>query len=202
MRVSSFAIAITMGLALAGCGGSTPANRTLYSTNQPVVTRDNLVIDLAIDPSQGINGADQRRAAEWFDVLDLGYGDRVALDFGGMQPNGITRSRIAALAAVHGLTLNDTAPVTPGNVGPGMVRVVVTRSTASVPNCPNWSKSRESNFNGSNHSNYGCATNSTMAAMIADPEDLVRGSDEARGNLERGTKAVEAYRAKKATTGK
>ncbi|MFM2411328.1 MAG: hypothetical protein RL481_2156, partial [Pseudomonadota bacterium] len=44
-----------------------------------------------------------------------------------------------------------------------------------VPNCPNWTKTTDANFNTSNHPNYGCATNSNMAAMVSDPEDLVRG---------------------------
>jgi pilus assembly protein CpaD len=93
--------------------------------------------------------------------------------------------------------LVDTPPVTAGNVAPGTVRVVVSRSTASVPSCPDWSKTTEANYNSSNHSNYGCASNSNLAAMIADPEDLVRGQKpKVDGNS--GNVAANAHRAKTA----
>ncbi|NJM51150.1 MAG: hypothetical protein HC843_09975 [Sphingomonadales bacterium] len=68
--------------------------------------------------------------------------------------------------------------------------------TASVPNCPNWSKSTEANYNSSSHPNYGCAVNSNMAAMIADPEDLVRGKENEKLDSSSGKAAIQAYRAK------
>jgi pilus assembly protein CpaD len=77
-----------------------------------------------------------------------------------------------------------------------MLRVVVTRSKASVPSCPDWSTNREYNYNASNHSNYGCSINSNLAAMIADPEDLVRGRENKKLDSNSGKKAVDAYRTK------
>jgi pilus assembly protein CpaD len=77
-----------------------------------------------------------------------------------------------------------------------MIRVIVTRSTASVPSCPDWSTSSDANYNSGNHSNHGCAINSNIAAMIADPEDLVRGRDSRKLDNNSGKKAVDAYRAK------
>jgi pilus assembly protein CpaD len=94
---------------------------------------------------------------------------------------------VSDLAGLHGMVVSKTAPVTVGSIVPGTARIVVTRSTASVPNCPNWSKTTEANFNSSSHPNYGCATNSNLAAMVADPEDLVRGRESNARNSRGGS---------------
>ena len=46
---------------------------------------------------------------------------------------------VARVAGHYGMLVSDGAPVDPGMVAPGMVRVVVSRTRASVPDCPNWS---------------------------------------------------------------
>lgn len=51
---------------------------------------------------------------------------------------------------------------------------VVTADRAFVPNCPNW-KSSGRDSAAMTDTNYGCAVNSNLAAMVADPLDLVRG---------------------------
>ena len=51
---------------------------------------------------------------------------------------------------------------------------VVTPDRAVVPDCPNW-KSRGRDSAALTDSNYGCAVNSNLAAMIADPMDLNHG---------------------------
>lgn len=170
----------TLAFTLAGCnsfGGAVGPNTSMYSTNQPVVERSNYAIDVNLDSFGGMSGGEQQRVAQWFDALKLGFGDRIAVDFGDGYSNEATERQVAQLAADHGMTVTETAPVTAGNIALGTARIVVTRSTASVPNCPNWSKTTDSNFNSHNHPNYGCAINSNMAAMVDDPEDLVRGRE-------------------------
>jgi pilus assembly protein CpaD len=168
-----------LAFCLAGCGtiGATGANTSMYSTNQPVVERTNFAIDVNLDGYSGIGDQERRRVAEWFEALQLGFGDKIALDYGDGMASDSAKQQVAQMAADHGMILTETAPVTAGNIVPGMARIVVTRSKASVPSCPNWSKTTDTNFNSSNHPNYGCATNSNMAAMISDPEDLVRGRE-------------------------
>src|SRR3546814_2517410 len=72
----------------------------------------------------------------------------------------------------RGLLLSGAAPVTTGDVPADNLRVVVTRASAFVPGCPDWSTKSSINFNNATSSNYGCATNSNLAAMVADPNDL------------------------------
>ncbi|MGB5078545.1 MAG: CpaD family pilus assembly protein [Sphingorhabdus sp.] len=195
MRNLKFLTAASVCLTLAGCGGSLGTNTSMYSVHQPVVERTNYAIDVNVDGG-GIPAGEQQRMAEWFDALDLGYGDRVTIDFGdGYKSSSVTRA-VADITAARGILLAGAAPVTSGPVAPGNVRVVVTRSKASVPSCPDWTSTSESNFNGSNHSNHGCASNSNLAAMVADPEDLVRGRESKRVDTNSGKRAVDTYRTK------
>lgn len=191
MQKVTFLIAASLGLA--GCG-TLPANTSMYSVHQPVVERTNYAIDLASD-GDGIGSADQKRLNEWFDVLDLRYGDRIAIDSGdGFGNEGAARD-VGAAAAERGIMVTQGAPVTPGIIAPGNIRVVVTRSQASVPSCPDH-RTQGQNFNAGNNSNYGCAINSNLAAMVADPEDLVRGRDNKRLDSNSGNAAVNAYKTK------
>jgi pilus assembly protein CpaD len=87
------------------------------------------------------------------------------------------------------------APATAGMVQPGAVRVVVARRRAEVPNCPNWSRLSSPDYANRSMSNYGCSVNSNLAAMIANPEDLLHGR-EGTGVTDTLTasRAVELYR--------
>jgi pilus assembly protein CpaD len=184
--IMSAALAFT----LAGCAGmgATGPNTSMYSTNQPVVERTNYAMDVNLDGYQGIAGSERARVADWFTALKLGFGDRITVDFGDGAASNIVEQDVADLAAQFGMVVGDKAPLTAGNIVPGTARIIVTRSTASVPNCPNWSKSTEANYNSSNHPNYGCAVNSNLAAMVADPEDLVSGRESPPRNARGGKK--------------
>lgn len=154
---------------LSACGaGSAPG---LESANQPVVSRTDYVFDAATDGSYLASG-EQARIAGWLASLRLGYGDRLYVD----DPAGTGATRqVATEAARYGVLLSGPAPVTTGAVQPGMIRVIVSRMKASVPGCPDHRDTGEGNFGGKTSSGYGCAVNGNLAAMVARPEDLVRG---------------------------
>lgn len=185
------AIALSLGTVLAGCG-DLPNNAGLESIRQPVVERQNFTLDLDAGAS-GLAIPEQRRLAGWFETLNLGYGDRVAID--GTLPSDAVREDVAALAGRHGLLLSDGAPVTEGFVAPGAIRVVVTRSKAHVPGCPDWSDKSSANYDASTSDHYGCSVNANLAAMVADPEHLLKG---AQGTGETvvmsSNKAISTYR--------
>lgn len=164
-------------------------NRSLYSVHQPVVQRTDYALDLQTQ-GDGLSAVEQGRLHAWFASLGMGYGDRVWID----EPYGPTQARedVARVAAEWGLLLRDGAPVTNGAVQPGSVRVIVSRSSASVPSCPKWTGRGGVN---SLSPNYGCATNSNLAAMIADPSDLVLGQDgSATSDAANAAKAIKVYR--------
>ncbi len=187
------AAALSLGLVLSGCGAGTLAdNQSLYSVNQPVVERTNYTLDVPSN-SGGLAIGQQQRIADWFEAMDLRYGDRLTID--DPMASGATREAVGQLAARYGILLSDGAPVTSGFVAPGNSRIVLTRSTASVPSCPNWSIKSETNYANGTRPNYGCGVNGNLAAMVANPEDLINGQ---RGTGETvvatSTKAIDAYR--------
>lgn len=197
MRKLQILMTAVASLTLAACGANSmgTSNTSLYSVHQPVIERTNFAIDLAGDGGS-LSSVEQGRLSDWFDALGLRYGDRVSVDHGSEYSSPVINGAVARAVADRGLSMEGPAPVTSGPIAPGMVRVVVTRSKASVPSCPDFSVDHERNYNASNHSNYGCATNSNFAAMIADPEDLVRGRDGKRLDANTGRKAVDGYRSK------
>ena len=81
------------------------------------------------------------------------------------------------------------------DVAPGAVRVVVSRRRAEVPYCPNWSLPSQPNYDNRTFSNFGCGVNSNLAAMVANPEDLIHGREGSGvGDTSTGAKAIILYR--------
>lgn len=162
------------------------ASRGLDALNQPVVQRTDYLLDVA--DNGGLSDADMLRLDSWFESLGLGYGDHVFVDRG----TGPGRQDVARVAAAYGLLMSPGAPVLEGDVPMGAVRVIVSRTTASVPNCPNYDHDRGPS---STSSNYGCAVNSNLAAMIADPNDLVLGQrGSVYGDANTSAKAIRVWR--------
>lgn len=198
-RFFNSAALLTLGLATAGCMSdfkNTPpemvSNRSLYSENQPVVEHTNYVIDLNASGG-GVPASELSRLTGWFDSLGLRYGDTISID--DPYASDAVREDVARIAARYGLLLSDGAPVTAGSVQPGSVRVVMSRATASVPGCPNWRQRELSGAPISTESNYGCAMNSNLAAMIANPNDLVLGQEGSGvGDAATASKAIKVYR--------
>jgi len=188
MRIHStrtaLAAAITLSLGLSACGGI-PTNRGLESNRQPVVQRTNY--------TAGLSNTEQQRLAGWFEAMDLRYGDRITID--DPLASRATRASVEQVASRFGMMVGETAPQTPGYVNAGTIRIVITRSTATVKGCPDWGTQSDTNLHNATASGYGCAINGNIAAMIANPEDLVKGSD---GNgttvVNTSTKAIESYR--------
>jgi len=194
-RKTLFAL-IVIGAALSASAADARHHRTprednlgLYSYNQPVVQRTDFVFEVA-DPGPGLPIAERARLRAWFTSLGLGYGDRIAVE--ALDRDDPARADVARIAAEYGMLLSDTAPLVPGRPEPGAIRIIVSRSIAHVPGCPFYDTSQ-----GPSRTpvNYGCAVNSNLAAMIADPNDLVLGqAGSVVGDPATAAKAVKVYR--------
>ncbi|HEY0627617.1 MAG TPA: CpaD family pilus assembly lipoprotein [Allosphingosinicella sp.] len=186
-----------IGSALAGCAELTPElaakhNPGVYSVHQPVVQRHDYAIDLATG-SGGLASGEAARLHSWFQSLGLGYGDRVTLD----DESGYgadARADVARITENYGLLLSEGSPITAGAVQPGAIRVIVSRASAAVPSCPDWSYAQLSGAPVSTDSNYGCAYNKNLAAMVADPTDLVLGQAGSGTDPNAAAKPVRALR--------
>lgn len=182
-------------VALTGCEvhrGEDRPGRGLDALNVPVVTRADYVFDAAA-PGGSLPSTEAARLDGWFRGLELGYGDVISVD----GPDASSaRADVARVAGRYGMLVSDGAPLTAGVITPGAVRVVVSRTRAVVPNCPNWSRESTPNYSNELMSNYGCSVNANLAAMVANPGDLVSGRDSASTDASLGNKAIEAYRAR------
>ncbi len=175
--------------------GDDPA-RGLAAVNVPVVSRADYVFD-ASAPDGSLSPGEAARLDSWFRGLELGYGDTISVD--GAYADA-ARSDVARIAGQYGMLVTSGAPVTAGRIPDGSVRVVVSRTRADVPGCPNWSDPAQPNYNNKTMSNYGCAVNGNLAAMVANPNDLVHGR-EGSGVTDAATasRAVQSYRDQKPT---
>jgi pilus assembly protein CpaD len=198
-RLINLAAVPALALAAGGCAvqprALTPANNTsLYSLHQPVVQHTNFVLDVAADDN-GVPAAERARLGAWFDSIGLAYGDHVTIDQARGYESARARRDVAEVAGNYGLLVTeDGAPMTQGAVPAGYVRVVAARSSASVPSCPNWQDPGiESPVR--TGANYGCATNGNLAAMIANPDDLLHGREASgEGAVVVAGRALRTYR--------
>jgi pilus assembly protein CpaD len=198
MKMRNRIAILLLASAIAGC--STPQvdqpSRGLIAANQPVVTRSDYAVDLSA-PDGSLSSGEQARLDSWYSSLGLGYGDVVYVDGAYAEA---ARADVARVTGKYGLLVSRGAPVTAGNVQPGAVRVVVSRTRATVPDCPNWDRPASPDFDNQQMSNYGCAISGNMAAMVANPGDLVHGreGDALVDSLTAG-KAIQSYRTAKPT---
>ncbi len=189
--VLAIALGLGLSLGLAACGGM-PTNKSLYSTKQPVVERTNFTFDVSTNPG-GLSIGEQQRLNGWFETMDLRYGDRITVDDPTLNP--AVANAVNDLASRYGLIVKGTAPTTAGTLAPGMARIVLTRSSAAVPGCPDWSDKSDMNYTNGLSANHGCANNSNLAAMVADPEDLLQGRKGSSETLiTTSNKAIKTFR--------
>ena len=197
-RMITFAAVAALGIGATGCASApehltATNNPSLYSVHQPIVQRTDFVFDVATG-GDGVAPAELARLDAWFDSIDLRYGDQVTIDEAAGYESEAARRDVAGVAARYGLLLVDAAaPITAGQVQPGTVRIVASRAVASVPGCPNWAPA-EIAATGNTSSNYGCATNANLAAMVANPNDLVQGQDGSNSGAATATRAIRSYR--------
>jgi len=189
MRSKVILIALTS--ALAACNTPDLPDKGVTAVNVPVVTSADYVFEAAAADG-ALEPGEADRLNGWFQGLGIGYGDSIYVD--GPYADA-ARGQVAAIAGQYGMMVSAGAPVTPGAVAPGTVRVVVSRRRAEVPNCPNWSQPAQPNFDNRSMSNFGCGVNSNIAAMIANPEDLIHGREGVgTGDVNAAAKAVIFYR--------
>ena len=183
---------LALSAGLSGCVGSTQnSNRSLDSVHQPVVSQSNHYLDVA-SYSGDISPAEAQRVQEWLKAIDVRYGDRAIIEDNGLYGNTAAVSVLRRLLAERGV-INITV-----SQGQSM-RINIARSEAYVPNCPDWSSRYSTDPVNETSSNYGCATNSNLAAMVADPNDLISGNPSTTSDTQQGVKAIQTYRTKPTT---
>jgi pilus assembly protein CpaD len=195
------ALPATLMLALGACVTDTTSyNRGMDSIRQPVVSYTSFVYDIGVGPDGGLSDSERDRLEGWLGSINIGYGDSVAIatesgDYGRAMHDGI-----ASVIAGYSLLLGQDDSAQAGRAPEGAVRLIVRRALASVPGCPDWSIKDENTGMGQTSPNYGCGVNSNLAAMVANPADLVRGeTNDSALRTATSNKAIQTYREKKPT---
>jgi pilus assembly protein CpaD len=204
-RLIRIAAVSALGLAMAGCSVGQPrtltaaSNYSVYSVHQPVVEHTNFVFDLRVDGDR-VSEPELNRFAAWLHSIDARYGDKITVDAPRGYGSAGARGDVARVAADFGLLLADEAsPVTQGEIAPGTIRVVASRASAHVENCPSYTN-QGIDSPVRTDSNYGCATNANLAAMIANPDDLVHGQEgTGQESAQVASRAVGSYRTRQPT---
>ena len=190
---------LALATSLAGCStGTAYSNRSLDSVHQPVVRNNIYQFDVAASNGE-LAPSEQGRLQGWLDAMGVRYGDRIAIEDPSVYGAGSAQATIRAMVERRGLLLSGDIPVTTGSVPADHLRVIITRASAFVPGCPNWDSKSAINPVNATSSNYGCASNSNLAAMVADPNDLIKGARNDSNDPTTATRAIRTYREKPPT---
>lgn len=197
MRRSPF-LSIPVGLLLmtGGCMGH--GQSSLESEHQPVVSESRYALDLALSGDR-LAADEGQRLDGWAHNLRLGYGDRVTVEDPAGDGPGAYRE-VAQVVGRYGLLLSPASSIARNAVAPATIRVIVIRARAVVPGCPDLRSDTSPDLEGATSSGHGCAVNRNLAAMVANPTDLVHGTDgPATADPAIATRAIDALRAAKPT---
>lgn len=189
---------LALATSLAGCAGSAYGNRSLESVHQPVVRNNVHQFDVAARGGD-LPPSEQDRLQGWFDAMGLRYGDRVAIEDPSLYGATAAKSAIRGMVERRGLLMSEDVPVTTGSVPSGYLRVTIARASAHVPGCPDWSSKFASNIVNATSSNFGCSVNGNLAAMVADPNDLIKGARSEASDPAAATRPINTYRTKPQT---
>lgn len=104
---------------------------------------------------------------------NIGYGDVVMFDPGAdVSPDRI--DAITKWAYQKGATVGETG--TFGSLpAAGKIMVYVERYTVTAPDCQRWTRESLNDPNNAPGQQFGCTDQSNLAAMIANPRDLITG---------------------------
>jgi len=190
--------ALALATTLSACTSAAHGNRSLESVHQPVVRNEIFQFDVAVGNGE-LAPSEQGRLQGWLDALGVRYGDRISIDDPAVYGSSEAQDTIREIIGRRGLLLTNDVPVTTGSIPQGAIRIVVVRASAHVPGCPDWTSKSSIDPNNATSSNYGCATNSNLASMVADPNDLIKGTSNDRNDPISATRAIKTYREKTPT---
>jgi pilus assembly protein CpaD len=152
--------------------------------------------DLYFAPgAKGLTSAQAARLAHFLNANEIGEGDSVTVEVSGKSTLA-TAHKAAVMGELKQLGIEAASGKDP-KLAVGTVRVHADHAVAIAPACPDWSKPEPDEPNNRTSSNYGCATEANLAAMIVNPADLVKPKADTTGDGAVLAKGVELYRSGK-----
>lgn len=192
--------ALVLALMVAGCGADSTFWTPAASPKANKIELVHLTHDVSFPVNRvdldtsGLNGLEAFLARH-----NIGYGDRIYVIASAGSPNPVATRRAEGLAnhmarQGHAPTVLPSAEWAGAPEGLNAVRVLVHRFIAVAPRCPDWRKPAKTDHGNTAASNFGCATAVNLGLMVANPRDLIEGSDQGPADGERAAAAIKRYR--------
>ena len=151
--------------------------------------------EVLFEPGSGsLTTAEKKRLREFLVRIQYGYGDRLFVSAGDFSYADTRRK--AVNEALAGMGFRKVSQLK-DNGKSSAVTVIVGRYVVTAPNCPDWRKPSDADRGNTPLSNHGCATVSNLGAMVANPEDLLRGRAMGPADGDSSALAIERYKTDK-----
>jgi pilus assembly protein CpaD len=205
-RVKKYTLLSIMALALASCAGGPfngPQHAMTVAETHPISV-DSQVVTLTLDvdvTTTELSDTDQARLRAFADAyMRDGHGpltitapSGTAADFEGHEAAADIRSTLNEVgvpwSALAGATYR-----TGGAAGGDQVILSYTHYVATASECGVWSGIKGRDYRNLRTPNFGCATQNNIAAMLADPHDLIGPAAQTPRDAQTTVRAIDAYR--------
>ncbi len=202
-KVTKFTLLASAAALAASCASGPfngPEHAKTVAEAHPISV-DSQIVTLTIDSDPGkteLSGVDKARLRAFADAyLRSGHGaltitapSGAADDFDGQEAAADIRQ------ALHdaGVSWETLAGATYRTGSGRQLIVSYTHYVATPSECGIWTGTTMNNYRNLRSPNYGCATQNNIAAMLADPHDLIAPADMSPRDAEATVRAFEAYR--------
>ena len=190
---------LALPLMLAACAPNSAGlrdNAGLESIHKASVSFQQSVHPLTIG-KDGLSAEESAALDSFVNGMGLSFADRITLQSGEAARAEQYRDWLNAALGRHGLAISSVQQGT--GFAPGRAQLVIDRATVSLPDCGRHTQPLPVNWQNQNMSNYGCATASNIATMVANPADLVSGNTLSLQPASAVAKPVEAWNAHELT---
>ena len=102
------------------------------------------------------------------------YADRITMQTSEVSNAAQSRAAVDTVLSRIGLTISSVS--LNASVAPGNVKLIVSHSSVALPQCGHFDRGVSPNWQNQTMPDYGCATRSNLASMVANPADLVSGT--------------------------
>ena len=161
---------LALAVVLSGCNSLDGPAPVFYNDVYPIQVQPGTVT-LEVDATRSVLHADQENAVKAFANRAVSVQPQtISLSHPGTMEGGATAARISQLLISAGIP----AATIRTQAGPGTYAVLSYRSAIAVAHpCGDWTRNAVTGQNNLPPPDFGCTTQANLAAMIANPTDLV-----------------------------
>lgn len=203
LRISA---CLSIALAASACAGLTNGAEQAQSVAQahPIAVDSQIVtLTISVDPTMTeLSDVDQARIKAFADAyLINGHGPLTITAPSGSSTDLDGQERAADIrqalheAGVSWSAIGGATYRTGDNPAGNDMIISYTHFVATPSACGNWQGARARDYRNMRWPNYGCATQNNIAAMIADPHDLIAPADMSPRDAMASARAFDLYRA-------